>query len=435
MELIGLVAGVLTVLGVVVGLTRYFDQLQYRTREAELRVGQERERAESATATAALQTQLNDARLEKAALTDQLANFRELVARAGRGTESSIALKDDIDTKLLTAMHGLRATASSILVVEPSPTPVNLVFFSCFGPAAATLRHTRVPITKGVAGYVFSTGKRPASDHSGDSHFFDAVDKRTKFETRELLCVPVEAGGERIGVVQFLNRSDTRPFSDDDYQTALSFASLIGPQVAEFTRTPDNFALLGVTPTRPRVEASILVADLTASGRLLAALQTSEAVDLINEYLERQCDIAIRHGGVVDGYAGDGAMIRFNVPRPVEDFVYQAARAAIEMRADFQDLKASWQQFGLPVDETFSRTAIATGEVHETVLGHRSLQQVTVIGEPVYRAYNLCESARRDESVVVLDTITRDRLRGRIVVGEVAAPSTGEPLRELRRLA
>jgi len=73
-------------------------------------------------------------------------------------------------------------------------------------------RELRMPNTVGVAGHVFTTGAALIVDDAyADERFNRAIDEVTEFTTRTILCVPlVTLQGERIGVVQLLNKVDGR---------------------------------------------------------------------------------------------------------------------------------------------------------------------------------------------------------------------------------
>jgi class 3 adenylate cyclase len=132
----------------------------------------------------------------------------------------------------------------------------------------------------------------------------------------------------------------------------------------------------------------------------------------------------------VDKYIGDGVMLRFNVPRPIAgDHAAQAVEAACEMCRDFAALKEGWRTFALPVEPLFARVGIACGPVHEAVVGHPQYQQVTVLGDAVNRAANLCESAPRDRNTVLLDDEVSARVGSAFALSEVAADDGhGKPL-------
>ncbi len=105
----------------------------------------------------------------------------------------------------------------------------------------------------------------------------------------------------------------------------------------------------------------------------------------------------------MDKYVGDGVLLRFNVPRRVKDHPYQAVIAALEMKAAFERLKDDWITMGEPLTSLYTRIGIAYGEVHEAIVGHPQYQYVTVFGQPVNIAVNLCEAAVRDKNVIIVD--------------------------------
>lgn len=68
----------------------------------------------------------------------------------------------------------------------------------------------RLPIGKGIAGFVAKTGEIiNIPDAYQDSRFNPEVDKRSGYRTRSVLCVPVrDRGNTIIGVVQCLNKKE-----------------------------------------------------------------------------------------------------------------------------------------------------------------------------------------------------------------------------------
>jgi len=75
----------------------------------------------------------------------------------------------------------------------------------------------RLPIGKGIAGYVAATGDTiNIPDAYMDPRFNPEFDKRTGFRTRSILCMPMRnKDGKIIGVFQLFNKR-TGEFSDDD---------------------------------------------------------------------------------------------------------------------------------------------------------------------------------------------------------------------------
>ncbi|WP_200341301.1 CHASE2 domain-containing protein [Rhodovibrio sodomensis] len=93
-------------------------------------------------------------------------------------------------------------------------------------------------------------------------------------------------------------------------------------------------------------------------------------------------DGAARHGGYVDNFAGDGAMLVFGVPRPRPD---DAARAL----ACARELLARMAQLDLPV-----RIGLQFGPVQVARLGGRQQHQLTLAGDTVNLASRLMAVAK-----------------------------------------
>jgi signal transduction histidine kinase len=68
----------------------------------------------------------------------------------------------------------------------------------------------RIPSGAGVAGYCFKTGETVnLEDVYTDSRFNKEIDLRTGYHTKSLLCMPLHnRDGERLGVIQLLNKKD-----------------------------------------------------------------------------------------------------------------------------------------------------------------------------------------------------------------------------------
>ena len=90
----------------------------------------------------------------------------------------------------------------------------------------------RVPLGKGIAGYVAKTGEGVnIPDVYADARFNDATDRQTGYRTRNMLCMPVMSSGDRVvAVAQLLNKmgQGAQPFSAEDEDRFAQFAPSIG---------------------------------------------------------------------------------------------------------------------------------------------------------------------------------------------------------------
>ncbi len=66
----------------------------------------------------------------------------------------------------------------------------------------------RMALTEGVAGHVATTGETlNVPDASGDPRFNPSIDRRTGYETKNLLCMPLrDPDGDIVGVIEVMNK-------------------------------------------------------------------------------------------------------------------------------------------------------------------------------------------------------------------------------------
>ena len=87
----------------------------------------------------------------------------------------------------------------------------------------------RIPKNAGIAGEVATSGETiNIPDAYSDSRFNQEVDKKSGYVTRSILCMPIKAGKEVVGVIQLLNK-DIGPFDLEDEEVMGSFLSIAGP--------------------------------------------------------------------------------------------------------------------------------------------------------------------------------------------------------------
>ncbi|TVQ19919.1 MAG: adenylate/guanylate cyclase domain-containing protein [Leptolyngbya sp. DLM2.Bin15] len=88
----------------------------------------------------------------------------------------------------------------------------------------------RVPMNTGIIGHVASTGE-PLNIHDVDTHplFNRDTDRHTGRQTRNLLCMPVmNRKSQVVAVVQLVNKSSGKPFTEVDQALFGEFAASIG---------------------------------------------------------------------------------------------------------------------------------------------------------------------------------------------------------------
>jgi GAF domain-containing protein len=127
----------------------------------------------------------------------------------------------------------------------------------------------RVPIDRGLIGQVFKNARVVnLADAYGDADFDSALDLRTGYRTKSVLCAPViNCRCEVIGVAQFANRRDGKPFSKLDTSFAQIMMTLCGmllenqamfQQSSESTARARSFVDVSRTISRRTDERTVL---------------------------------------------------------------------------------------------------------------------------------------------------------------------------------
>ncbi|MBI5453785.1 MAG: sensor domain-containing diguanylate cyclase [Deltaproteobacteria bacterium] len=100
-----------------------------------------------------------------------------------------------------------------------------LHFVACFGKGSSALMETILPVKIGIAGRTYSSGRVYISKKAReDKHFFPAMDQKTKFVTKSIVCAPIRIKGATIGVIELINRVDRINYDQTDLNLLKIFA-------------------------------------------------------------------------------------------------------------------------------------------------------------------------------------------------------------------
>lgn len=111
----------------------------------------------------------------------------------------------------------IKAEGWSVLLLDDNRR--DLVFVAVAGEAGKKIMGMRLKVGQGVAGWVARYGQSLiVPDVTKDPRFYSGIDKKSKFTTKSVLCVPMKSRNKIIGVVEVVNKIGGEPFTKDDLE-------------------------------------------------------------------------------------------------------------------------------------------------------------------------------------------------------------------------
>jgi phosphoserine phosphatase RsbU/P len=162
---------------------------------------------------------------ETSILRYQVASLRGLIEVSS--AINSMMGYDQLLTSIMDVAKRVMSAEASALMLLDEKTNELVICTAQGGASAESARQVRIPAGAGIAGAVVKSGK-PVNvpDVTKDPRFFGGVDKKTGFQTRAILAVPMLNRGGVIGVLEVLNPVGRDSFNDFDLEPFEAFASM-----------------------------------------------------------------------------------------------------------------------------------------------------------------------------------------------------------------
>ncbi|RMF29262.1 MAG: GAF domain-containing protein [Chloroflexi bacterium] len=153
----------------------------------------------------------------------QRAQEMAFLNEVGQAITSTLRLQSVLDLILEKANEMLGCEASSVALIEADGE--SLVFRASVGAGSETVLGWTLRLGEGIAGWVAREGKPLlVPEARADPRFCPEVDKASGFTTRSILCVPLQAKGRTLGVIEVMNKREGE-FTPRDQQLLESLST------------------------------------------------------------------------------------------------------------------------------------------------------------------------------------------------------------------
>jgi class 3 adenylate cyclase len=146
-----------------------------------------------------------------------------------------------------------------------------------------------------------------------------------------------------------------------------------------------------------RQEITALFCDLRGFTSFSESSDPEDLMALMGDYHAAIGQIIIKYGGTLERFAGDGVMVIFNDPVPIENPALQAVLMALEMRAAIGGMIEKWRHLGH--DLGFG-IGIAHGFATLGTIGFEGRFDYAAIGTVSNIASRLCDEAKPGQILI-----------------------------------
>jgi class 3 adenylate cyclase len=146
-----------------------------------------------------------------------------------------------------------------------------------------------------------------------------------------------------------------------------------------------------------RREITVVFLDLRGFTAFAETAEPEEVMGVLHEYHAAMGELILQYEGTLEHFAGDGMLIFFNDPLPVDNAAERAVRMALAMRERVKELRAKWRKLGYDLD---FGVGIAQGYATMGAIGFEGRWEYGAIGSVPNLAARLCGEAKPGEILI-----------------------------------
>jgi hypothetical protein len=137
-----------------------------------------------------------------------------------------LGLDEMMETTLYCCMEVASAEAASILLLDDDKK--EFFFYQVEGPTKPRLMQMKMPADQGVAGAVLQSQQPEIiNDAQHDPRLYKTFDSQSAFTTRNMIVIPLAAGGQNEGVLEVLNKTNGGDFDQEELLLLMMIAEEI----------------------------------------------------------------------------------------------------------------------------------------------------------------------------------------------------------------
>ena len=228
----------------------------------------------------------------------------DIILKFGSLINSSLKIEEVLDYAMQWAEEFMNAEASTIYELDEEKG--DLFIRVARGEKKEPIKKIRLQLGEGIAGRVVQTGlPMVVQDVLKEESFSPKFDRKSGFDTKSMICVPLILRGIPIGAFQILNKRSGVPFDSSDVELLTSMSQLVAVALENaklYRRLEEKFELT-------ERELKITQQELIRSSRLAAMGHLAQGVahEIRNPVTSiggfaRRIEKALNHESKLKGY-------------------------------------------------------------------------------------------------------------------------------------